>query len=197
MAVIENVLSNKPLLKLLKYVDFSFVIVGIQRCLMFNLTYLILYKTNSALIHVCIIDNIVHYNITTSNGFNCAYICKINMVRFCDCFLVFFFEKNYLLLSCATSVRPSVEIISFRGNSLSNRPIYLKIGLNVREVVVHVRKAWFFEIRIASCHFFAIYVAIHANCETASGTGQSTRDTISIHNDYNAMYSIFFNINFF
>ena len=73
----------------------------------------------------------------------------------------FFFRKNYLLLSCATSVRlsvrpsvcpsvrlsvcpsvrlSSVEIISFRGNSLSNRPINLKIGLNVREGVVHVRK---------------------------------------------------------
>ena len=58
-----------------------------------------------------------------------------------------------------------MEIISFRGNSLSNRPIDLKIGLNVREGVVHVRKAWFFEIRIASCKFFAIYVAIHVNCE--------------------------------
>ena len=77
----------------------------------------------------------------------------------------FFFRKNYLLLSCATSVRPSVrpsvcpsvrpsvrlsvcpsvrpsvEIISFLGNSLPNRPIELKIGLNVREGVVHVRKA--------------------------------------------------------
>ena len=51
----------------------------------------------------------------------------------------FFFRKNYLL-SCETSVRPSVEIISFRGNSLSNRPIELKIGMNVREGVVHVRK---------------------------------------------------------
>ena len=58
-----------------------------------------------------------------------------------------------------------MEIISFRGNSLSNRPIDLKIGLNVRTGVVHVRKAWFFEIRIASCNFFAIYVAIHANYE--------------------------------
>ena len=38
----------------------------------------------------------------------------------------------------------SVEIISFRGNSLSNSPIDLKIGLNVREGVVHIRKAWFF-----------------------------------------------------
>ena len=43
--------------------------------------------------------------------------------------------------SCRPSVRPSVEIISFRGNSLSNRPIELKIGLNVRDGVVHVRKA--------------------------------------------------------
>ena len=89
-----------------------------------------------------------------------------------DAFLVVFsfFEKKYLLLSFATSVRlsarlSSVEIISFRGSSLSNRPIDLKIGLNVRAGVVHVRKAWFFEIRIASCNFFAIYVAIHANCE--------------------------------
>ena len=43
--------------------------------------------------------------------------------------------------SVCLSVRPSVEIISFRGNSLSNRPIELKIGQNVREGVVHVRKA--------------------------------------------------------
>ena len=77
-----------------------------------------------------------------------------------------FFEKTtYCCRARRLSVRPSVEIISFRGNSLSNRPIDLKIGLNVRDGVVHVRKAWFFEIRIASCKFFAIYVAIHANCE--------------------------------
>ena len=72
----------------------------------------------------------------------------------------FFFRKNYLLLSCATSVRlSSVEIFSFRGNSLSSKPIDLKIGLNVREGVVHVRKAWFFEILIASCKLmqFAIF----------------------------------------
>ena len=43
--------------------------------------------------------------------------------------------------SVCLSVRPSVEIISFCGNSLSNRPIELKIGLHVREGVVHVRKA--------------------------------------------------------
>ena len=61
----------------------------------------------------------------------------------CTLFLVVFsfFEKKYLLLSCATSVCPSVEIISFRGNSLSNWPIKLIIGLSVREGVVHVRKA--------------------------------------------------------
>ena len=58
--------------------------------------------------------------------------------------------------SVRLSVRPSVEIISFRGNSLPNRPIELKIGLNVREGVVHVRKAWFFEILIAICNFLQI-----------------------------------------
>ena len=58
----------------------------------------------------------------------------------------FFFRKNYLLLLCATSIYPSVrlssvEIFSFRGNSLSSKPVDLKIGLNVREGVLHVRKA--------------------------------------------------------
>ena len=57
-----------------------------------------------------------------------------------------FFEKTTYCcrarrLSVRLSVCPSVEIISFRGNSLPNRPIELKIGLNVREGVVHVRKA--------------------------------------------------------
>ena len=63
----------------------------------------------------------------------------------------FFFQKNYLLLSYATSVHPSVrpsvrlsvclssvKIISFRSISISNRPIDLNIGLNVRKGVVHV-----------------------------------------------------------
>ena len=85
-------------------------------------------------------------------------------------FLVVFFSKKLPIvvvrdvcpsvrLSVRLSVRPSVEIISFLGNSLPNRPIELKIGLNVREGVVHVRKAWFFEILIASCKFmqFAIF----------------------------------------
>ena len=78
----------------------------------------------------------------------------------------FFFRKKLPIVvvrdvcpSVRLSIRPSVEIISFRGNSLPNRPIELKIGLNVREGVVHVRKAWFFEILIASCKFmqFAIF----------------------------------------
>ena len=74
--------------------------------------------------------------------------------------VVFFFSKKLPIVvvrDVCPSVRPSVrlsvcpsvrlsvrlssvEIISFRGNSLSNRPINLKIGLNVREGVVHVRK---------------------------------------------------------
>ena len=70
----------------------------------------------------------------------------------------FFLRKKYLLLSCATSVRPSVrpsvcpsvEIISFRGISKSNRPIDLKMSMNVRKGVVHVRNARFFKILIAS-----------------------------------------------
>ena len=61
------------------------------------------------------------------------------------------------MLSYTTSVRPSVcpsvSIISFRGTSLSNRPIDLKIGLNVRKGVVHVRKAWFFEIPLQVANF--------------------------------------------
>ena len=51
------------------------------------------------------------------------------------------------------SVRPYMEIISFRGISISNKPIDLKMSMNVRKGVVHVRKAWFFEILIASCKF--------------------------------------------
>ena len=73
-------------------------------------------------------------------------------------FFSFFEKTTYCCRARRLSVRPSVEIISFLGNSLSNRPIDLKIGLNVREGVVHVRKAWFFEIRTASCKFFDIAV---------------------------------------
>ena len=113
--------------------------------------------------------------------YNSMYFLKVYIHNSVACVFssFFFFRKNYLLLSYATSVRPSVrpsvcpsvcpsvrpsvrpsvEIISFRGNSLPNRPIELKIGLNVCEGVVHVRKAWFFEILIASCKFmqFAIF----------------------------------------
>ena len=57
----------------------------------------------------------------------------------------FFFRKKHLLMSCATSVRPSVcpsvEINFFRDNSLSNKPIDLIISLNVCEEVVHVQMA--------------------------------------------------------
>ena len=57
-----------------------------------------------------------------------------------------FFEKATYCRARRLSVRPSVrmssvEIFCFRGNSLSSKPIDLKIGLNIREGVVHVRKA--------------------------------------------------------
>ena len=76
-------------------------------------------------------------------------------------FSSFFFRKNYLWLSYATSVRPihpsfrlsSVEITSFRGNLISDKQIDFRIGLNVGYGVVHVLKAWFFKILIASCKF--------------------------------------------
>ena len=83
-------------------------------------------------------------------------VCRICQRGASQTFLVHysFFEKIYLLLSYATSVclsvRPSVfpsvrlssvEIISFRGILISNRTIDLKISLNVRKGVVHVRKA--------------------------------------------------------
>ena len=85
-----------------------------------------------------------------------------------DAFLVVFsFSKKLPIVvvrDVCPSVRPSVrlssvEIISFRGISISDRPIDLKIGLDVCKGVVHVRKAWFFEILIASCklHKFAIF----------------------------------------
>ena len=71
------------------------------------------------------------------------YIGKIH-----DFLVVFLFSKKLPIVvvrdvcpSVCPFVRPSVEIISFRGNSLPNKPIELKIGMNVREGVVHVRKA--------------------------------------------------------
>ena len=73
----------------------------------------------------------------TSRGI--VYVDNITVI-----FSSFFFFRKKLPIVVVRDVRPSVEIISFRGNSLSNRPIDLKIGLNVREGVMHVRKAWFF-----------------------------------------------------
>ena len=51
-----------------------------------------------------------------------------------------FFEKTTYCcrarrLSVRPAVRPSVEIISFRGISISNRPIDLKMSMNVRKGV--------------------------------------------------------------
>ena len=81
-----------------------------------------------------------------------------------DLFSSFFLFSKKLPIVVVRDVCPSVrlssvEIISFHGISISNRPIDLKIGLDVRKGVVHVRKAWFFEILIASCKFmqFAIF----------------------------------------
>ena len=52
--------------------------------------------------------------------------------------------------------------MSVRDNLISNRPIDPKVGLNVGYGVVHVRKASFFEILIASCKYmqFAIFAPI-------------------------------------
>ena len=73
-------------------------------------------------------------------------------------FSSFFIFRKKLPIVVVRDVCPSVrlssvEIISFHGISISNRPIDLKIGLDVRKGVVHVRKAWFFEILIARCKF--------------------------------------------
>ena len=118
------------------------------------------------------------YNSHTSN-----FLILYNFTIFNYIYLVFssffFFQKNYLLLLYATSVRlsvrpsvcpsvcpsvrlSSVEIISFHGISISNRPIDLKIGLDVRKGVVHVRKALVFrnsncKLQIyATCNFLQI-----------------------------------------
>ena len=80
---------------------------------------------------------------------NMGHICPIgrsgvNGLEYYNILLVVFsfFEKTtYCCCARRLSVRPSVEIISFCGNLLPNRPIELKIGLNVHEGVVHVRKA--------------------------------------------------------
>ena len=53
----------------------------------------------------------------------------------------FRFSKKLPIVVVRDVCLSSVEIISFRSNSLSNRPIDLKIGMNVRKGVVHVREA--------------------------------------------------------
>ena len=67
----------------------------------------------------------------------------------------FLFSKKLPMMSVRLS---SLEIISFHGISISNRPIDLKIGLEVRKGVVHVRKTWFFEILIASYKFMQLAI---------------------------------------
>ena len=74
-------------------------------------------------------------NLIFPNAYQCVFLVVFT-----------FFEKNYLLLSYATSDRLSVrlsteEINSFRGNLISNMPIDLKFGQIVGYGVVHVRKA--------------------------------------------------------
>ena len=66
----------------------------------------------------------------------------------CHYIVVFFSSKKLPIVvvhdicpSVRPSCRPSVKIISFRGISISNRPIDFKMSMNVRKGVVHVRKA--------------------------------------------------------
>ena len=56
-------------------------------------------------------------------------------------------------MSVCPSVRPSVKIVSFRGILISNWPINLKIGLNVRERQCMSEMRDFYKILIASCKF--------------------------------------------
>ena len=69
--------------------------------------------------------------------------CILFQISHKKCFFSsFFFFRKKLPIVVVRDVCPSVcGNISFRGNSLSNMPIELKIGLNVREGVVHVRNA--------------------------------------------------------
>ena len=88
------------------------------------------------------------YNTCGISGINDEVLLKGRPYGGVSFLVVFsFFEKTTYCcrarrLSVCPSVRlSSVEIFSFCGNSLSSKPIDLKIGLNVREGVVHVRKA--------------------------------------------------------
>ena len=74
----------------------------------------------------------------------------LQVVSVFNMYLVFFsfFQKKIPIVvvrdacpSVRRAVHQSVEIISFRGISISNRPIDLKMSMNVRRGVVHVRKA--------------------------------------------------------
>ena len=93
---------------------------------------------------------IAHFFNIFSQGSMLPSMCAVDIIILYEknhFLVVFFFEKTtYYCRARRLSVRPSVrlssvEIISFRGNSLSSKPIDLKIVLNVREGVVHVRKA--------------------------------------------------------
>ena len=68
---------------------------------------------------------------------NLIYRIMYYLVEIISMFLVFFYFFEKKLPTVRIVCVSSVEIISFRGISLSNRPIYLKIGLNVRERAVH------------------------------------------------------------
>ena len=153
------------------------------------------------------------------NNHRCVKLCcdhkiyKKNIISHIFSSFFLFWKKLPIVVvhDVCPSVRPSVQIISFRGNLISHRPIDFKIGLNVRSEVVHVRKTWLFEILIASCKFLQfmlqllqliIYFAVFTdnyrsslsqlqlvakwmhNKGSSLWTIQSTRDTISIHNDY-------------
>ena len=66
--------------------------------------------------------------------------------------VVYFYLRKKYLLSYATygpSVRPSVEIIHFRGNLISNWPIDSKFGLNVKLFNYYIT------LLIESCIYFA------------------------------------------
>ena len=83
------------------------------------------------------------------DGYMTVYYCYRKERSLCRCvlithFLVVFFSKKLAIVvvrDVCPSVCPSVEIIPFRGISISNWPIDLKMSMNVRKGAVHVRKA--------------------------------------------------------
>ena len=73
--------------------------------------------------------------------------CTQELPRVGSFLVVFLLRKNYLMLSLAMSVRPSVrlsvrpsfvEISLERGCTITNRPIDLKFGLSIVGGVMHV-----------------------------------------------------------